>query len=139
MCIRDSIEPAYPFGFGLSYTNYDYTDLVIDNPQLSDTGTLKVSVTVTNSGKVAGDEIIQLYIGFANSAVDRPIKLLRDFDRISLNPGESKVVKLDVSASDMAWYNPAAKAWQVEKMDYEVYVGSSSAKQDLLKTTFNIQ
>jgi len=136
---KKDIEPAYPFGFGLSYTNYDYTDLVIDNPQLSDTGTLKVSVTVTNSGKVAGDEIIQLYIGFANSAVDRPIKLLRDFDRISLNPGESKVVKLDVSASDMAWYNPAAKAWQVEKMDYEVYVGSSSAKQDLLKTTFNIQ
>jgi beta-glucosidase len=136
---KKDIEPAYPFGFGLSYTTYDYTHLSIDNTQLSDTDTLKVSVTVTNSGKVAGDEIIQLYIGFANSVVDRPVKLLRDFDRISLKPGESKVVELEVASKDMAWYNPEAKAWQVEKMDYELYVGSSSAGKDLLKAAFNVQ
>ncbi len=98
-----------------------------------------MSVTVTNSGKVAGDEIIQLYIGFANSVVDRPVKLLRDFDRISLAAGESKVVELEVAAKDMAWYNPEAKAWQVEIMDYELYVGSSSAGKDLLKASFKVQ
>ena len=136
---KKDIEPAYPFGFGLSYTHYDYTHLSIDNTELGDTDTLNVSVTVTNSGKVAGDEIIQLYIGFANSVVDRPVKLLRDFDRISLAAGESKVVELEVAVKDMAWYNPEEKAWQVEKMDYEVYVGSSSAATDLLKSTFNVQ
>ncbi|HBY85933.1 MAG TPA: glycosyl hydrolase [Colwellia sp.] len=136
---KENIEPAYPFGFGLSYTNYDYSNLTIANADLSENDSLNVSVTVTNSGEIAGDEIIQLYIGFANSDVDRPVKLLRDFDRVSLDPGESKVVELEVAAEDMAWYNPDAKAWQVEKMNYEVYVGSSSAKQDLLKSNFNVQ
>ncbi|WP_136037978.1 glycoside hydrolase family 3 C-terminal domain-containing protein [Candidatus Colwellia aromaticivorans] len=136
---KKDIEPAYPFGFGLSYTDYNYSDLEVITPELTDNGTLKVQVTVTNSGKVAGDEIVQLYIGFAKSHVDRPVKLLRDFDRLSLQAGESKVVELEVAAKDMAWYNPEAKAWQVEHMDYEVYVGSSSAKQDLLKSYFSVQ
>ncbi len=85
------------------------------------------------------ETVLQLYIGFANSAVDRPVKLLRDFDKILLQPGESKVVELDVTAKDMAWYNPEAKACQVEQMNYEVYVGSSSANQDLLKSHFRVQ
>jgi len=136
---KKGIEPAYPFGFGLSYTNYDYTDLTIDNSELSDTDSLNVSVTVTNSGRVAGDEIIQLYIGFTNSSVDRPVKLLRDFNRISLAAGESKVVELEVATKDMAWYNPEAKEWQVEKMTYEVYVGGSSAKADLLTGYFTVE
>ena len=136
---KKAIEPAYPFGFGLSYTDYHYSDLTISSNELSENESLKVSVTVTNTGDVAGDEIVQLYIGFANSAVDRPVKLLRDFGRISLTPGERKVVELEVAAKDMAWYNPEAKAWQVEHMNYEVYVGSSSAGKDLLKANFNIQ
>ncbi|WOH38176.1 glycoside hydrolase family 3 C-terminal domain-containing protein [Thalassotalea fonticola] len=136
---KKDIEPAYPFGFGLSYTNYDYSNLIIANSELTENDSLRVSVTVTNSGKVAGDEVIQLYIGFANSAVDRPVKLLRDFARISLEPGQSKVVELEVAAKDMAWYNPQAKAWQVEKMNYELYVGSSSADQDLLESQFTVQ
>lgn len=136
---KENIAPAYPFGFGLSYTDYTYSNLTAVNDELSESDSLKVSVTVTNTGEVAGDEIIQLYIGFANSAVDRPVKLLRDFDRISLQPGESKVVELEVAADDMAWYNPEAKEWQVEHMTYEVYVGSSSAKQDLLKANFHVK
>ena len=136
---KKDIEPAYPFGFGLSYTKYDYSDLTIDNSVLTESDSLKVSVTVTNTGEVTGDEIIQLYIGFANSAVDRPVKLLRGFDRISLEAGESKVVELEVATSDMTWYNPEAKAWQVEHMEHEVYVGSSSAKEDLLQSTFTVQ
>ena len=136
---KEKIEPAYPFGFGLSYTDYAYSNLTVVNDDLNKSDSLRVSVTVTNIGEVAGDEIIQLYIGFANSAVDRPVKLLRDFDRISLLPGESKVVELEVAAEDMAWYNPEAKEWQVEHMAYEVYVGSSSASEDLLTANFSVQ
>ncbi len=136
---KKGIEPAYPFGFGLSYSDYNYSDLTVITPELTEDDTLKVQVTITNTGKVAGEEVVQLYIGFGNSSVDRPVKLLRDFDKISLQPGESKVVELAVAAKDMAWYNPDAKEWQVEYMDYEVYLGSSSAKADLLMGNFTIQ
>ncbi len=135
---KKGIEPAYPFGFGLSYTDYTYSALTVITPELTEDGTLKIQVTVTNTGKVAGEEIVQLYIGFDNSSVDRPVKLLRDFDKIMLQPGESRVVALAVAAKDMAWYNPDAKAWQIEKMTYQVYVGSSSAKTDLLTGNFTI-
>ena len=136
---KEGIEPAYPFGFGLSYTDYDYSALTVLTPKVSENDSLRVEVTITNSGSVAGEESVQLYIGFANSAVDRPVKLLRDFDKIALQPGESKVVDLEVTAKDIAWYTPQAKEWQVEKMTYEVYVGSSSAKRDLLLASFDLE
>ncbi|HBY85932.1 MAG TPA: glycosyl hydrolase [Colwellia sp.] len=135
---KENIEPAYPFGFGLSYSNYGYSNLTIQTPELTSSDTLKVTVTVTNNGKVAGEEVVQLYLGFDNSTVDRPVKLLRDFDKFHLNVGESKTVNLTVDAKDMAWYNPEAKAWEIEKMIYQVYVGASSAKQDLLISEFTI-
>jgi beta-glucosidase len=135
---KNAIDVAYPFGFGLSYTRYEYSGFTVLTPELGEDDELKVQVTVTNSGPQAGEEVVQLYIGFANSSVDRPVKLLRDFDKVALQPGESRVVELDVAAGDIAWYNPDAKAWQVEKMTYEVYVGSSSASADLSRAEFSI-
>lgn len=135
---KENIEPAYPFGFGLSYSQYDYSDLVINTPELTETDALNVSVKVTNSGQVAGEEVVQLYLGFDNSSVDRPVKLLRAFDKVHLEAGESKTVELTVKAKDLAWYNPEAKEWQVEHIDYQVYVGGSSAKKDLLMAEFNV-
>jgi len=135
---KENIKPAYPFGFGLSYSQYDYSDLVVDSPELTEADTLNVSVTVTNNGQVAGEEVVQLYLGFDNSAVDRPVKLLRAFDKVHLEAGESKTVNLTVKAKDMAWYNPESKAWQVEKMTYQVHVGASSAKKDLLMAEFSV-
>ncbi|WOH38177.1 glycoside hydrolase family 3 C-terminal domain-containing protein [Thalassotalea fonticola] len=135
---KKDIEPAYPFGFGLSYSKYDYQDLTVLTPELTQDDTLKVQVTVTNTGDIEGEEVVQLYLGFDNSAIDRPVKLLRAFDKVHLNVGESKTVELAVKAKDMAWYNPEAKEWQIEKMTYQVYVGSSSAKQDLLVENYTI-
>ena len=135
---KKDITPAYPFGFGLSYTNYDYSDLTVITPELTEADTLKLQVTLTNSGQVAGEEVVQLYLGFDNSSVDRPVKLLRAFDKVHLDAGESKTVELEVKAKDMAWYNPEAKEWQVEHIDYQVYVGGSSAKKDLIMSEFSV-
>jgi beta-glucosidase len=135
---KENIEPAYPFGFGLSYSKYDYSDLVVNTPKLTEADTLNVSVTITNSGQIAGEEVVQLYLGFDNSSVDRPVKLLRAFDKVHFEAGESKTLELAVKAKDMAWYNPEAKAWQVEQMTYQVYVGGSSAKKDLLMSEFSV-
>jgi len=136
---KKNIEVAYPFGFGMSYTSYRYDNLRVLTPQLSPNGTLSVQVDITNSGEMAGEEVVQLYVGFANSAVDRPVKLLRDFDKVALRPDETKTVALDVAVKDLAWYNPDASEWQIETMSYAVYVGGSSAEEDLLAGAFIVQ
>ena len=133
---KQSITPAYPFGFGLSYSAFEYSNLRVVTEQLSQDSTLQVMVDVTNSSEVAGREVVQLYIGFSNSAVDRPVKLLRDFEKVDIAPGETKTVSLSVNASDLAWYNPETEQWEVELMEHEVYVGSSSAAKDLLQSAF---
>jgi beta-glucosidase len=136
---KKGIEVAYPFGFGLSYTSYSYDNLRVLTPQLSSGDTLRVQVDVTNNGEMAGEEVAQMYVGFANSAVDRPVKLLRDFDKVALQPGETRTVTLDVPVKELAWYNPEDREWQTEAMPYEVYVGGSSAMEDLMTETFNVQ
>lgn len=121
------------------YTDYQYTNLIVSDTTSNGKGRLLVSIDVTNSGKVDGAEVVQLYIGFKNSSVDRPVKLLRDFDKVFLKAGETKTVALEVAYNDMAWYNPDTKKWEVEELDYEVYVGSSSAKKDLQTKVFVIE
>ena len=130
---------AYPFGYGLSYTSYSYDNLRVLTPELNSSDTLSVQVDVTNSGEMAGEEVAQLYVGFANSAVDRPVKLLRDFDKVALQPGETRTVTFDVPVKELAWYNPQDSEWQTETMSYEVYVGGSSAQEDLLTAMFTVQ
>ena len=126
---KENIEPAYPFGFGMSYTSFLYENLQvnsIDNEIIS-------SVEVKNTGIHKGDEIVQLYIGFENSEIDRPIKLLKGFSRVSLEPNETKKVTLKVKKSNLAWYNPQSKKWEIENIMYSVYIGGSSEVKDLLK------
>jgi beta-glucosidase len=127
---------AYPFGYGLSYTTYSYGNLQVEEASLSKEGTLKASVDLSNQGEVAGEEIVQLYIGFKNSSVDRPVKLLRAFDKVLLRAGESKTVELEVSIKDLAWYDPEIKEWKIEEMEYELFVGSSSNMEDLIEASF---
>ncbi|MBS9461908.1 glycoside hydrolase family 3 C-terminal domain-containing protein [Flagellimonas sp. 389] len=136
---KKSIQPAYAFGFGMGYTNFVYDSLKVIQPKLSKSDVLQVEVNVTNKGNMTAKEVVQLYIGFNNSKIDRPVKLLRDFKKVTFAPMETKKIMLEVNVDDMAWYNPEAKAWQIEAMDYEVYVGSSSAERDLLKATFSVQ
>ncbi|HEB28323.1 MAG TPA: glycosyl hydrolase [Porticoccus sp.] len=135
---KNNIEVAYPFGFGLSYSSFAYSNLTMLTPELPKTGTVQVSVELTNTSDVAGNEAVQLYVGFANSSVDRPVKILRDFKKVPLLGGETKTVTLAVDIDDLAWYNPATPSWEVETMEYEVYVGSSAAPQDLLSAEFQV-
>ncbi|UCG28896.1 MAG: glycoside hydrolase family 3 C-terminal domain-containing protein, partial [Bacteroidales bacterium] len=135
---KENIKPAYPFGFGLSYTDFEYDSISLDKTQMGINDTLNVSVQVTNTGTSAGEEVVQLYIGFSNSTVDRPVKLLRGFEKRELAPGETKTIKIPVAARDLARYDPATKQWVVDAMKYELYVGPSSSESDLLKSSFSI-
>ncbi|RKN80089.1 beta-glucosidase [Ulvibacterium marinum] len=136
---KKGTTPAYPFGFGLSYTNFTYDSLAVKTQEISMDDLLEVEVNVSNTGEVDGKEVVQLYIGFSNSTVDRPVKLLRGFKKVHLKAGETKKALLDVAAKDLAWYNPATENWEVESMTYELYIGSSSAKNDLLQSTFIVK
>ncbi|MEL7148200.1 MAG: glycoside hydrolase family 3 C-terminal domain-containing protein, partial [Bacteroidota bacterium] len=136
---KKSIAPAYPFGYGLSYADFSYSNLQVVDHQLSKDSTLLVSVDVTNTSDLAGREVVQMYIGFSQSAVERPVKLLRDFEKVRIAPGETKTVQLEVEVKDLAWYNPTQEKWTVESMEYEVYVGSSSDEKDLLTSKFEVK
>jgi beta-glucosidase len=135
---RGNSAPRFPFGFGLSYTTYRYTHLTIANPTLSPDGTLHVTADVTNTGAVAGDEIAQLYVSYQASRVDRPVKDLKGFTKVHLDPGQTKAVVFDVAVKDLAFYDVDASAWQVESIGYTVQVGPSS--RDLpLSATFSVK
>jgi beta-glucosidase len=135
---REGYEPAFPFGHGLSYTTYTYDNLTVGTPKVGPDGRVEVTVDVTNTGEVAGEEIVQLYVGFEDSKVERPVKLLRAFDKVTLEPGETKTVPLGVEVKDLAWFDPEANAWQIEPMTYGVLVGPSSRDEDLLRATFTV-
>jgi beta-glucosidase len=117
-------DPLYAFGHGLSYTTFACADLRTNAPTLVDSVT--VSVDVTNTGRVAGDEVVQLYVAFPESAVERPIQDLRGFRRITLQPGETQTVTFPLAARDVAYWDPEADAWAVEPGSVEVRVGASS-------------
>jgi beta-glucosidase len=116
--------PLYPFGHGLSYTRFDYTDLRLDAPEIAPAGQVRISVDVTNSGARAGDEVVQLYVSYPDSAVARPIKELKGFHRLSLAPGETRTVAYTLAAAQLAWWDGAG--WAVEPGAVNVLIGSSS-------------
>ena len=101
-------------------------------------GRVDVTVDVTNTGTRAGEEVVQLYVGFEGSKVERPVKLLRAFSKVALGPGETKTVPLSVAVQDLAWYNAATKTWEIEPATYSVLVGPSSRGSDLLKASFSV-
>ena len=126
--------PLYPFGYGLSYTTFQYRDLKISASSLSSSGRIEVSFTVKNTGKRAGDEVVQLYVKHLNSLVQRPLKELKDFTRIHLAPQEEKTVKLSLPASRLAYWDTKTDRWVVEKDRIEIAVGGSSTDVKLRKT-----
>jgi beta-glucosidase len=128
-------EPAFPFGYGLSYTTFAMDSVAVEVQD----GQVNVSVRVKNTGTRAGDEVVQLYIGFDQSAVEREHKLLKGFARISLEPGESQRITLACPFAKLRWYNPQTSAWELEKMQYQVFIGSSSDESDLLEASFEIR
>ena len=117
-------EPLYPFGYGRSYTAFEYSDLRIDPARMEAGGEVNVSLDVTNVGPVAGDEVVQLYIKHQDSAVSRPVKELKGFERISLAPGERRTVTFTLAASQLTYWG--GDGWVLEPGTVEVQAGSSS-------------
>jgi beta-glucosidase len=127
-------KPLYPFGHGLSYTTFEYSDLATGAATLPRDGTLAVSVRVRNTGKVAGDEVVQLYVAHVGSKVPRPRRDLRGYRRVHLEPGESRQVELAVPARSLAYWNEHKNGWEVEADRVRVEVGPSSGALKLTKT-----
>jgi len=131
-------EPRYAFGHGLGYTTFSYANPALDTAAVKADGTVVASVDVTNTGARAGETVVQLYAGFPESKVDRPVRLLRGFERVALAPGETKRVSLPLAAKDLAYYDVGQKAWVVERTGYTLSVGSSSRPADLLTLEFRV-
>jgi beta-glucosidase len=130
----------YWFGYGMSYATYAYSNLQVLCSKVLANGRLNVQVTVQNTGKVAGDEIVQLYVGYPNSkAPKRPVKELKAFTRVTLAPGESKNVALSVPAADTAYWDITSSKWTVESVAHTVLVGPSADPTKLLSASFTIQ
>jgi beta-glucosidase len=119
-------EPLYPFGYGLSYTTFKYSNLRTSSPQVAKDGTVTVSVDVTNTGSRAGDEVVQLYVKHLRSKVVRPGEELKGFERVTIQPNESKTVELPLKASTLAWWDEKLPGFRVEAEPISVMVGNSS-------------
>jgi beta-glucosidase len=121
-----NIEPLFPFGFGLSYTSFEYSHLSISNKEMKDSEAVTISVNVKNIGDRAGKEIIQLYVKDVASSVIRPEKELKGFEKVELLPGEEKTVTFSLDKRAFAYYNVELKDWHVETGDFEILIGKSS-------------
>ncbi|PES62532.1 glycosyl hydrolase [Bacillus cereus] len=123
---KKNVEPLFPFGFGLSYTNFEYSNLSVDKKEIKDTETVSVTVNVKNIGSTVGKEIVQLYIKDVESTMIRPEKELKGFEKVELQPGEEKTVNFTLNKRSFAYYNVELKDWHVETGEFEILVGKSS-------------
>ena len=124
---KKDIKPTFPFGYGLSYTQFQYSGIKLDKDTMTNEDSLKVSFTVTNTGDRAGKEIAQLYVKPFGSRLKRPVKELKEFTKIHLEPGMSKVVEFALDNRDFAYYDNYHQEWVVDSGTYTIKVGASSA------------
>jgi beta-glucosidase len=134
----DDVTPLYAFGFGLSYTQFQFGKPRLKKFFIGKNKSTVVRVGVTNTGPRAGDEVVQMYIRDKVSSVTRPVKELKGFQRITLSPGETKTISLDVTPEHLAFYNIDMK-YAVEPGVFEIMVGNSSRDQDLQKVTLRVK
>jgi beta-glucosidase len=126
--------PLFPFGYGMSYTKFDYSNLVVPCATVTKTGVVNVSVDVTNSGSVAGDEVVLLFASYPGTTKRRSVKELKGFARVSLDAGAKKTVTLPLRVSDLKYWDKDASNWAVESGSVKVMVGGSSATLPLSDT-----
>ncbi|ANU47952.1 glycosyl hydrolase [Enterocloster clostridioformis] len=131
---KEEIRPAVPYGFGLSYTTFSVECMKAWTAD----GLVYACCDVKNTGGREGTEVLQMYVGFPQSKVDRPVRTLKGFKRSSLQPGEKRTVVISCPAEELAWFNEEAGSFETEHMEYEIYMGTSSAPEDLLMTTITI-
>ncbi|SDR87140.1 beta-glucosidase BglX [Christiangramia echinicola] len=128
--------PLYPFGFGLSYTTFDYGDVNLSSEELSEGGSLTLSVPVTNSGDVKGKEVVQLYLHDLVASVARPIKELKGFEMVELAPGETKTIEFNISEEMLKFYS-ASEKWEAEPGEFELMVGGNSEELKTVKFKYS--
>ncbi len=126
----------YPFGYGLSYTTFEYSDLQLSADKIKDTDTLKVTLKVKNTGDRAGKEIVQLYVADKTGAVCRPVKELKNFVKVELQPQEEKTVEMELDKRSFAWYNTQIHDWYAASGEYEILAAASSRDIRLKKTVY---
>lgn len=131
-------DVAFPFGFGLSYTTFEYSDLKISADSIKDTDKLTVSFKVKNTGDVAGAEVTQLYVSDVESTIYRPVKELRGFKKVFLEPNEEKEIEIILDKRAFAYYNVNLQDWHVESGDFKILVGASS-RDIKLEATVNVE
>jgi len=122
-----NIQPLYAFGHGLSYTTFEYSDLKTDSRNYNTGDDVLVKVDVTNTGQVAGKEIVQLYVRDLEATVERPAKELKDFEKVHLKAGEKKTVYFTLKKRDFAFWDEDTSSWKVEAGEFEIQIGASSA------------
>jgi beta-glucosidase len=133
----DDVSPLFAFGFGLSYTQFSFHNVRLVKKKIKRTGATKVLVDVTNTGKRAGTEVVQMYIRDCVSSVTRPVKELKGFTKIFLQPGETKTVMLEITRESLAFWDVQMK-YVVEPGEFEIMVGNSSRDSDLQKVMLTV-
>ena len=132
------ITPRFAFGYGLSYTRFEYGPLSVSGKELLPGQSVIVSTTIRNSSSIAGSEVIQLYIRDVVASLERPFKELKDFRKITLQAAESQVVSFSIDSNDLAFYHPDQKRWISEPGEFEIMLGSSSRSEDLQKISIQL-
>jgi beta-glucosidase len=120
-------KPLYPFGYGLSYTTFRYSNIRTSTKQLAKDGTITVSINVTNTGNRSGDAVVQLYVTHLKSKVERPREELEGFERVSLEPNQTKTVEIPLKASQLAYWDEKIGDFKVETEPVKLMIGDSSA------------
>jgi beta-glucosidase len=129
-------DPLYPFGYGLSYTTFEYSTPRLSRSEMDREGSLDVGVTVRNTGTRAGAEVVQLYVRDRVGSLTRPVKELKGFRKVELEPGQSKDVTFTLSAADLAFYTAAGR-WEAEPGAFDVFVGPNS--RDVKQASFTLR
>jgi beta-glucosidase len=135
---KNGHEPAFPFGFGLSYSRFRCDNLQVVPDRVPLDGAVEISVDLTNLGPRSGAEVVQLYVGYDGSVVERPLKELRGFRKVHLEPGQTQRIAFRLRPNDLAYFDAAAHRWSVEAIRHPVYVGTSSHRRDLIAGEFGV-
>jgi beta-glucosidase len=127
------IPPLFPFGFGMSYTSFALKNAALDKDKYNLNESLNLFVDVTNTGKVSGAEVVQVYISKPKSKIQRALKELKGFKKVELSPMETRKIEIPIKIQDFAYYNEAGKCWIVEPGIYQILIGTSSRDIKLIK------
>ncbi len=132
-------EVLYPFGYGLSYTHFSYDNLILEKDEIAKNESFTVSVDVSNSGKLDGEEVVQLYLRHPDSKYKRPLKDLRGFERVQVKAGQSRVVTMELGPEELSCYDTELGDYVVEAGEYQIMVGPSSGEEGLLITSLVVR